>query len=233
MRKDLWDLVGNTATDEISGGGWMSSYTGEYLGEMEMKEYSENAFLKLKDLLHKDMKVLEIGCSSGLTLFQIAPYVGHYHGTDLSSTILENTGKMVQEKGLSNVTLSCLPAHEIDLLEDEEFDLVIINSVIQSFDGHNYLRDVLTKTIAKMKTSGWLYIGDIMDESRRQALIDDLTAFKHANQGKGYLTKTDMSAELFVSREYLNDLVLDNIGIAAVNSSDKIFTIHNELTDFR
>jgi len=233
MRKDLWDLVGNTATDEISGGGWMSSYTGEYLSEMEMKEYSENAFLKLKDLLHKDMKVLEIGCSSGLTLSQIAPYVGHYHGTDLSSTILENTGKMVQEKGWSNVTLSCLPAHETDLLEDEEFDLVIINSVIQSFDGHNYLRDVLTKTIAKMKTSGWLYIGDIMDEARRQALIDDLTAFKHANQGKGYLTKTDMSAELFVSREYLNDLVLDNMGIAAVNSSDKIFTIHNELTDFR
>ncbi|MCW3465953.1 non-ribosomal peptide synthetase [Chitinophaga nivalis] len=233
MRKDLWDHVGSTATDAISQGGWMSSYTGEYLSEREMQEYSENAYLKLKDYLHPAMRVLEIGCSSGLTMFQIAPYVGAYHGTDLSSVILENTANAVTEKGYTHITLSCMPAHEIDQLTDEGFDLVIINSVIQSFDGHNYLRGVLEKAIGKMKNTGWLFIGDIMDEDRRQALIDDLTAFKRSHEGAGVRTKTDLSAELFVSKDYLDDLIRDNIGIADIHYSDKIYTIANELTDFR
>ena len=106
MRKDLWDHVGDTATDAISAGGWVSSYTGEYISAEEMQEYSENAFLKLKPYLRKDMKVLEIGCSSGLTLFQVAPHVGAYHGTDLSSSILEGTGKEVAEKGLTRISPS-------------------------------------------------------------------------------------------------------------------------------
>ncbi|HEY0065826.1 MAG TPA: amino acid adenylation domain-containing protein, partial [Flavisolibacter sp.] len=233
MRKDLWDHVGETATDAISAGGWMSSYTGEYISAEEMQEYSENAFLKLKPYLNKDMKVLEIGCSSGLTLFQVAPHVGSYHGTDLSSSILKGTAKEIAEKGYTHITLSCLPAHEIDRLNDEGFDLVIINSVIQSFDGHNYLRDVLVKVLAKMKDTGLLFIGDIMDEDRRQALIDDLNAFREANEGKGYRTKTSVSDELFISREYLDDLIADGIGLASAEYTGKIYTIPNELTEFR
>jgi tyrocidine synthetase-3 len=233
MRKDLWDHVGETATDAISAGGWMSSYTGEYISAEEMQEYSDNAFLKLRPYLRKDMKVLEIGCSSGLTMFQVAPHVGAYHGTDLSSSILEGTRKEAQEHGYNHITFTCLPAHNIHQLDDEGFDLVIINSVIQSFDGHNYLRDVLVKVLAKMNDTGLLFIGDIMDEDRRQALIDDLNAFGEANEGKGYRTKTSVSDELFISREYLDDLVADGIGIASGEYTGKIYTIPNELTEFR
>ncbi|HEY0066242.1 MAG TPA: condensation domain-containing protein, partial [Flavisolibacter sp.] len=233
MRKELWDHVGNTATDAISAGGWMSSYTGEYISAEEMQEYSENAFLKLKPYLCRDMKVLEVGCSSGLTMFQVAPHVAAYHGTDLSSSILEGTAKEAAEKGYTHITLSCLPAHEIDQLDDEGFDLVIINSVIQSFDGHNYLRDVLVKVLDKMKDTGLLFIGDIMDEDSRQALTDDLNAFRKANAGEGYRTKADLSAELFISRDYLDDLVAEGIGLASVEYTGKIYTIPNELTEFR
>ncbi|MFD2784201.1 non-ribosomal peptide synthetase [Hymenobacter rubripertinctus] len=233
MRKDLWDHVGTTATDAISGGGWMSSYTGAYLGEEEMREYSENVFLKLRPHLHPGMKVLEIGCASGLTMFQIAPHVGAYHGTDLSSSILANTRREVDTQGHGHITLSCLPAHEIDQLDDSGFDLVIINSVIQSFDGHNYLRRVLTKVIDKMNPTGLLFLGDIMDEDRRLELIDSLTDFARHHAAEGYRTKTDLSAELFVSRHYLDDLLADRMGIASISYTDKIYTIANELTEFR
>ena len=84
-----------------------------------------------------------------------------------------------------------------------------------------------------MKDTGLLFIGDIMDEERRQALIDDLNAFREANAGKGYRTKTGFSAELFLSREYLDDLVADGIGIASAEYTGKIYTIPNELTEFR
>jgi len=233
MLKDLWDHVGETATDAISGGGWMSSYTGEYLTETEMREYSENTYLKLKDHLHTNMKVLEIGCSSGLTMLQIAPKVGTYYGTDLSSSILVNTEKLVKEKGCNNIILSCLPAHEIDQLSEKDFDLVIINSVIQSFNGHNYLRDVLIKVIDKIKEQGILFIGDIMDEDKRTALIEDLTTFKKENAEKGYRTKTDWASELFISKDYFNDVIADNIGITEAHYSDKIHTVSNELTRYR
>jgi tyrocidine synthetase-3 len=233
MRKDLWDHVGSTAEDAIAGGGWMSSYTGEYLSEAEMNEYSRNAYLKLKPHLNKTMNVLEIGCSSGLTMFEIAKEVGAYHGTDLSSTIIANTGRVAQEKGFTNITLSCLPAHEIDQVQGENFDLVIINSVLQSFHGHNYLRDVLVKAIGKMKVKGLLFIGDIMDEDKREALIQDLHDFRQENRHKAYRTKTDLSAELFISRDYLNDLISDQIGMVDADYSDKIHTIANELTRFR
>jgi tyrocidine synthetase III len=233
MRKDLWDHVGDTATDAIAVGGWKSSYTGEYLSELDMREYAQNAYLKLKDHLHPNMKVLEIGCSSGLTMFQIAPEVDQYYGTDLSSSILSYTSGLVKEKGYTNITLSCMPAHEIDQLDEGDFDLVIINSVIQSFDGHNYFRDVLIKAIGKMKQTGLLFLGDIMDEDSRQDLIKDLTAFKQAHQEKNYRTKTDWSAELFLSKDYLNDLILENIGIEEADYSSKIHSVSNELTRYR
>lgn len=233
MQKDLWDHVGNKAVDAITAGGWLSSYTGEPISEAEMEEYSNNAFLKLKKHLHKDLKVLEIGCSSGLTMFQVAPEVKSYYGTDLSSSILERTAKEAEERGQKNVFLTCMPAHEIHQLGEDGFDLVIINSVIQCFEGHNYLRDVLLKATALLKEKGMLFLGDLMDEDKRTALIGDLKKFKAENSDKDYKTKTDWSNELFVSRDYFKDLVSDDLGITELEFSDKIFTIPNELTLFR
>ena len=145
MRKDLWDYIGDKAEDAITAGGWMSSYTGEALSPDEMKEYADNAFLKLEPILREDMKVLEIGCASGLTMFRVAPKVSSYHGTDLSSSILEFARKESEKKGQDNIRLTCLAAHEIDTLDEKDFDLIIINSVIQSFGDHNYLRDILNQ----------------------------------------------------------------------------------------
>ena len=233
MRKDLWDHIGELAEDAIGQGGWINSYTGEDFSPAEMEEYSNNIHEKLKAHLRSDMRVLEIGCSSGLTMFNLAPQVGSYFGTDLSSAILEKTAQAVAEKKIQNITLACMPADQIDTVPENDFDLVIINSVIQCFNGHNYLRDVLVKAIGKMKNTGLLFVGDIMDEDRRQALEDDMLAFKKANQHPGWHTKTDWSQELFVSKDYLNDLKAANVGIVEAVYTDKIHTLENELTKFR
>jgi amino acid adenylation domain-containing protein len=233
MRKDLWDHIGELAEDAIGQGGWINSYTGEDFTPAEMEEYSQNIYQKLQPYLHSDTKVLEIGCSSGLTMFNLAPQVGSYFGTDLSSSILEKTAQVAKEKNAHNITLACMPADQIDTVPESDFDLVIINSVIQCFNGHNYLRDVLVKAIGKMKKTGLLFIGDIMDEDKRQDLIDDMVAFKKANRNPAWHTKTDWGQELFVSRSYLNDLTAANIGVVGAAYTDKIHTIPNELTRFR
>ncbi|MDQ1354810.1 MAG: hypothetical protein QG657_5119, partial [Acidobacteriota bacterium] len=182
MDQDLWHHVGESATDEITGGGWLSSYTGLPFSREEMDEYGDNILNKLEPLLHPGMKVLEIGCASGISMFRLAPKVGLYYGTDLSEVIIEKNKQIVREKGFHNIQLACLPAHEIDQIPMKDFDLVIINSVIQCFHGHNYLRKTLQKAVALLGKKGYLFIGDVMDQEKENALVREMTAFNEANR---------------------------------------------------
>ncbi len=195
MKKELWDFIGEKSHDDISGGAWFSSYTGEDLPRADMDEYADNILKKVEPYLTKETKVLEIGCSSGISMFRIAPLVQSYYGTDMSSQILAKTEEQRTNLGLENIHLQVLPAHEVDQVEDSGFDVVIINSVIQLFNGHNYLRDVLTKAINLMSDKGILFLGDLQDQDRKDDLVDSLKAFQRKNIGKGYSTKIDWSNE--------------------------------------
>jgi len=233
MDSKLWEYIGETAVDEISGGGWNTSYTGLPFSKEEMAEYGDNILQKLSPLLHRRMRVLEIGCASGLSMFRIAPQVGLYCGTDLSAVILEKNRVRIEKEGHRNIVQVCLPAHSIEQLDIKDFDLVILNSVIQSFHGHNYLRQVLRKVIALMNAAGYVFIGDVMDQELKRALIREMLDFKKSTTDKSYSTKTDWSTELFVPRAFFEDLALEIPGIASMTFSRKIHTIENELTKFR
>jgi len=229
----LWEYVGETATDDIEGGGWQNSYTGENLSRAEMDEYRDNIVRKIIPLLPKNARVLEIGCASGISMFELAPHTALYYGTDLSRVIIEKNKQTVSDKSITNIKLKSLAAHEIAGLDEKDFDLVIINSVIQCFEGHNYLRDVLAKVVHLMKDNGIIFIGDVMDEDTRETFLESLTTFKKNNIGKGYKVKTDFSNEIFYARKFFEDLRFDIEGIAQVRFSNKIHTIENELTRYR
>ncbi|GAA0555720.1 hypothetical protein GCM10009415_42140 [Chitinophaga japonensis] len=231
--QEVWDYVGENSHDDISGGGWTSSYTGQELSREEMDEYAENVLLKLRPYLDENTKVLEIGCSSGISMFKVAPFAGQYFGVDLSEKIIQKTRTEARRRGFTNITLQRAAAHEIDTLHWGGFDVIIINSVVQSFHGHNYLRQVISKCIPMLKSKGIIFFGDIQDQDRKQALIDDLIAFKAANREQEYFTKTDWSYELFLSRVFFDDLRFDYPEITDVIHSDKTGTIANELTRFR
>jgi amino acid adenylation domain-containing protein len=235
MDVELWHNVGETATDDITAGGWISSYTGKPFSRKEMDEYGENILEKLDPLLHTKMRVLEIGCASGITMYRIAPQVGFYYGTDLSHVIINKNKKKVEQEGHQNIKLKTAAAHEIHQIKTEEnnFHLIIINSVIQCFPGHNYLRKVIKQSIDLLGEKGYLFIGDIMDQEKKQTLVQELTSFKRNNRDKEYTTKTDFSAELFLSRGFWEDMSIEYNEIEAIELSDKIYTIENELTKFR
>jgi amino acid adenylation domain-containing protein len=232
MNEELWNYVASIAKDDITGGGWTRSDTGLPFTAAEMAEYVENALQEIAPLLRPDLRVLEIGCASGLTLFRVAPLVGSYHATDFSPIMVEKTWRKVQVAGLQNVQVECLPAHAIDQLGAEQFDLIILNSVVQSFPGHNYLRTVLAKAIVLLKDNGHVFLGDLMDLDRKAALIEWLEDFACTNDN-GAGAKLDWSAELFVSAAFIDDLTFDFPEIAHVEISDKWRTIENELTRFR
>ncbi|NLD49228.1 MAG: amino acid adenylation domain-containing protein, partial [Clostridiaceae bacterium] len=233
LMKETWEFIGQKAVDDIEGGSWVSSFTGENLSFEEMEEYSQNVLKKLMPYLDKDTRVLEIGCASGLSMYKIAPLVGMYYGTDLSQVIINKNLKRLEEEGHNNIKLGCMAAHEIDSIEEKDFDIVIINSVIQCFSGYNYTRKVFNKILDKIKDNGLIFVGDIMDLDRRAALSEALIKFKEDNEGKGYRTKTDYSIELFFKKEFFEDLRAEFPAVKNIEFSDKIHTIENELTRFR
>lgn len=231
--RNLWEFVGDRSSDCIEGGGWQSSYTGENLSEQEMNEYGENVLKKLKPYLSSEKRVLEIGCASGITMFRVAPLVKLYYGTDLAQAILNKDKNRIDEDNITNIRLNQVSAIDIDTIDEQDFDIVIINSVIQCFNGYNYFREVLRKVIDKVSDKAIIFIGDVMDSDKKELLIDSLKNFAAENVGKGYTTKTDWSQELFFSKDFFYDLRADNTCINKVVFSEKIGTIRNELTDFR
>lgn len=232
MDVELWNHVAEQASDEITASGWISSYTGLPISNAEMSEYEHNVLEKLKPFLSKEVRVLEVGCGSGLTAFAIAPYVSSYLGTDLSSAVIARNSSKADLLGLQNLTFKECFADQIDKI-DGPFDVVIINSVIHCFSGLNYLRDVIGKAINKCSDQAALFLGDLMDLDLKDELLKSFQEFKQKNREKGYRTKTDWSRELFISRHFLEDLQADFPVISAVNFSNKIHTIENELTLFR
>lgn len=233
MNKNLWDYVGEGAEDPISRGGWKSSFTGELFTREEIIEYSNNIKTKLKPYINKNTRILEIGCASGFTMFELAPLVGFIYGTDLSDIILDKTRKQALEQGYTNIQLKALPAHDIDKLAENNFDIIILNSVIQAFHGHNYFRQVIEKAVHLLKEEGIIFVGDIMDQNLKNDLIKASVSFEENHVNSRFLTKTDFSDELFLSAEFFNDLVIEQKELKSCTISKKIHSIKNELTQYR
>jgi len=231
MQADMWDLVGLTSFDDISCGGWKSSYTGEWLSREVMDDYADNIRVKLLPYLNPATRVLEIGCSSGISLLRIAPLVGSYYGTDLSQTILSWTEREIARAGVSNVRLRSFPAHETHCVEERGFDVVIMNSVIECFSGYNYLRDVLRQAIERMAERGVIFLGNLWDLDLKDRFVKSLIEFRAANAGKGYRTKVDRSEDLYVCRDFLRDLQHEFPEIGAIEFSETLGTAQSELSE--
>ncbi|HVU25269.1 MAG TPA: amino acid adenylation domain-containing protein [Opitutus sp.] len=232
MREEVWDYVGKEIFDDISGGGWRSSFTGEWLSREVMDEYGDNARRKLAPRVTRNSRVLEIGCASGMTMFRLAPLVAYYHGTDLSSEILRWSEGERKRRGLDNIFLEHLPAHEVGRVTERGFDVVIINSVLQCFSGLNYLRGVLRQAIGLMADDGIIFLGNVWDQDLKAQFERELLEFERANVGKGYRTKTDRSEDLFVARAFLEDLREEWPEIAEIEYSRLSGRTESELSRF-
>lgn len=230
MNPELWDHVGRNASDDITGGAWFSSFSGQPLSRAEMDEYAENIVSKLRPYLSPSTRILEIGCSSGISMFRIAPEVQSYLGTDISAEILKTTQARIRQANLHQAELKVLPAHRIDEL-DGPFDLIIINSVAQCFSGYNYLTSVIRKALQLLAPGGIIFLGDIQDAGRKEQLITDLESYLRNHPDAQ--TKLDWSNEFFISKTFLQNVhhILPEAG--RIEITNKIGNLENELTRYR
>lgn len=229
--KKIWDYISVNASSQIEEGGFYHCFNNEPFSQEEVKEYVDNAYLKLKDHMDKEKTAFEIGCASGLTMFRLLPYLKAYIGVDMAGVNIRKNKESVRQKEIKNVELFQCEADKIGSLSVGTIDILIINSVAQYFPGINYFRDVIIQGINMMGEEGILYIGDVMDLAKRKDLVRAALQYKEEHPDAD--TRTDYSDDLFFCRKYFEYLSSTVDGIYKIEITDKIGSIKNEMTNYR
>lgn len=148
------DLLFNTS-------GWNSSYTGLAIPEDEMRDFINEALDLVRSFNPKN--VFEIGCGTGLMLFEIAPHCTQFIGSDISMSAIDYIKRQIEQDTdkWKQVELFQGAANEFEFLKDKNIDTIILNSVIQYFPGIEYLEKVLGRAIDLIQPGGIIFVGDV------------------------------------------------------------------------
>ncbi|HSH02516.1 MAG TPA: amino acid adenylation domain-containing protein, partial [Anaerolineae bacterium] len=218
--------------------GWNSSYTGQPIPQPHMQEWLDHTIRRLRHL--HPQNVLEIGCGTGMILFNLAPHCTSYHATDISASGLDYIQSQLDHNPLpAEIHLNQQAAHQLDNFEPNSFDLIILNSVIQYFPTLTYLETVLTQAAALLKPNGHIFIGDV----RHYALLDAFhTATKWAQLpadtpvavlGRERERGREQEEELLVAPQFFTQLAASLPTLTHHWHQLKRGQHHNELTQFR
>ncbi len=223
----LWDRVAEQATDRVSAGGFVSSYTGESFSEAEVDEYVRRVVALAEPGLGADKKVLEIGCGAGLIMFQLAPKAGLYVGLDPSELTQARNRERVAAEGHDNIRLLTGFADAVGSMEPGSFDLVVIASTAQFFPGPLYAERVVAESLRALAPGGRIILADVMDARRREAFKESLVEYKTLHPEAK--TKTSPGHELYFDEDFFEDLRGRLPELAAVRVERRAQGFANEL----
>ena len=218
--------------------GWQSSYTGQPIAAEEMQEWVDETVARIRTL--KPQRVLEIGCGTGLLLARIAPHCEYYIGTDFSDEALNHTRQMCQQfDDLRHVALRKGFADDFSSFEANQFDTIILNSVVQYFPDINYLERVIAGALQVLKPEGFIFIGDV----RLYELLETFHTSVQLYQANDILTVQQLKQqvqrhqsqekELLLSPDFFLSLAQQYDSICHVQVQPRYGQAENELTKFR
>lgn len=218
--------------------GWSSSYTGGDIPDEQMKVWLKGTTDSILSLRPK--KLLEVGCGSGLLLFKVAPKLEKYVGTDISKDALLSIKKSMPEGGIPGVSIAVhrLQANELGKFEDQSFDTIICNSVIQYFPSMDYFAEVLDGFFRVLEPGGKLFLGDIRNKNLAAHFHALVEQAKSKEVGASDIQfKVDQRVhkdpELLVDPEFFYYLKQRHPQISRVRILHKRGYDHNEMNQFR
>lgn len=158
--------------------GWNSSYSGEEMAESEMEVWVDTTVNRILEL--KPQKILEIGCGTGLLVSKIAPHVQNYTGTDISGTGLDYIKKHIQPNLPKPKALKLFKqeANNFEIVDQQSYDLIIINSVVQYFGNYFYFMEVIRNAVSLLADGGTLFLGDLRNKSLHTTFLLDIELYK-------------------------------------------------------
>lgn len=236
---DHLNTVNTDWDDTFNISGWISSYTGELLPASEMQEWVDNTVERILDL--KPERVLELGCGTGLLLFQIAPHCKSYMGTDISEVSLDHVKKQLSKNQnlASRVTLKPCAADNFEDITPASYDTVILNSVLQYFPSIDYLVDVLEQAVRFIRPGGSLFIGDVRNYQLQETFATAVELFKAGDElpiaelWQRVQKRVRQEEELTIDPSFFLALKEHLPKISQVQILLKQSQYHNELTQFR
>lgn len=217
--------------------GWNSSYTKQPIPATEMQQWVDSRVNQILSLQPK--RVLEIGCGTGLLLFQIAPYCTQYIGTDFSVASIQYIEQQLAIQPLPQVELQQRMANDFTDIAANSFDAVILNSVIQYFPSVDYLLQVLEQAINTVAPGGFIFIGDV----RNLHLLPAFHAAVQLHQADNDVSREQLhkqvkmamfqETELAIAPEFFQALQQRFAQISHIQVQPTRGRSHNELTQFR
>ena len=183
--------------------GWNSSYTGVAIPADQMCAWRRNTVARIRSLGAD--RVWELGCGTGLLLLDVAGGCSDYLGTDFSSQALETLRGEVESRGYNQVRLQACPAHNFSGITSGQFDLVVLNSVVQYFPSLDYLRHVLQGAANSLSADGVLFVGDV----RSLPLLETFHASVQAYRAAADLPIQELRERVQRAVEIEEELTLD------------------------
>ncbi|MEG4085165.1 amino acid adenylation domain-containing protein [Microcoleus sp. POL10_C6] len=217
--------------------GWNSSYTNQPIPAEQMRDWANNQAAQILAL--QPSRVLEIGCGTGLLLFQIASRCTQYCGTDFSPISLNYIRQHLANQQLAYVTLLQKMATDFEGVETAAFDAVILNSVVQYFPNIDYLVQVLEGAVKATAPGGFIFIGDVRSLPLLAAFHASVQLYQAEPSLAGEQLQQRVQMQIFQETELVIDPdffgalkhrfpQIGGVEIQLIRGS-----YHNELTDFR
>lgn len=218
--------------------GWSSSYTGLPHGDDEMREWVNATVDRVLAL--QPRRVLELGCGTGLLLSRIAPFTDRYDAADASPEALACAAAhpRVRSGEWGHVRVLRGTADAV-AIEEEAYDLVVLNSVVQYFPDPDYLIGVLTRAAAALCPGGALFIGDVRHRSLLRAFHLSVEMHRAADSMTlaelGHRVDRDvlLEQELALDPAFFYGMTTRLAGIDAVDVHLRRGVHPNEMTRFR
>ncbi|HYR11831.1 MAG TPA: condensation domain-containing protein, partial [Longimicrobium sp.] len=216
---------------------WTSSYTGQSFSEEEAFQSVNDSVGRLRGL--QPRRVLEIGCGTGLILLRVAPHCEEYWATDISAVAVERLRRRLQEHPIDTpVHLSQRSAEELDGIPGQ-FDVVVINEVVQYFASVEYLVTVIERAARLVAPGGTLFLGGIRSFPLFEAFQTSIALFQSAASAtagdlrrrvRGQMAQ---EKELLVAPEFFRALASHLPELRGVSVLLKGGQAVNEFTKFR
>jgi amino acid adenylation domain-containing protein len=219
--------------------GWNSSYTRAPISAEEMREWLDGAVARIRGL--RPTCVLEVGAGTGMVLCKVAPDCEHYVGTDLSHRAIAQLGAQVAASAdlREKVRLIQAEAADFERIPTLDYDLVILNSVVQYFPSIHYLEEVIAQSIRAVGSRGRIFIGDV----RHHGLLEAFHLSVQLHQAPADLSLAQLASrvsqkvraepELLVDPAWFGSLMRRFPQITRVDVLPKEASSQNELSAYR
>lgn len=219
--------------------GWNSSYTGDPLTAGDMRSWVDSTIQRVRAL--KPQRVLEIGCGTGLIMYNLAPFCDYYHATDFSPIAIKHLENHMaaEPQRWADCNVSVLTAEQMESLAGESFDTIVMNSVTQHFPGADYLLSVVRAACKSLAKGGQIFIGDVTSLSTREAFFTELELYRASSSTSLVQLRASLEKhlgeerELVIAPEFFYQLSEQFAEISSVDVQLKPGAYDNELLRFR